>query len=554
MLFEKITGDEIQIIERLRHQVVNENNEFFQGNFVDTKTFLTYWEHEKQNFQEVFKDSLILKKTIKIRTQDYELEKKIQNLFSKPTFIDFKFRFLWFVETLNKQKWNFREAEPDLNLCEIFSWYIFYKEAWLNNIYEGPNFSINIPNGKTLKINHGEKIIRIFGKIVKKSGDSILENLFEQIRLWHSQILNDANIETTLCISIHPIDYMTASYNENNWKSCMNWEEGEYRRGVIEMMNSPYVIVAYTESKKEKISWSLGNQEYLKWNSKKWREFFIVRPEMICGIKGYPYWNRDLEKEILHWLMELFAPVFKVNYHNKIYNWNYIDDSREGDPIIDEERNICVRYVMQCGPAMYNDFLDYNDYCIAVADNTNGTYYVDYSGVSECICCGSSFASFDSEGELLCADCTDHIYCYKCGEELYSRDEVYEVNGRYYCYDCYMDLEECDYCGQKLDTCNDYDSLRFTVGKEEDTNTPIIQHYVARIEDNIPCSCRICRDCADKVFILGEKEFFKSHILRYDNYFYNYVIPFDRITEEGIKTLFEPEDVNKFLALTTEHN
>ena len=36
------------------------------------------------------------------------------------------------------------------------------------------------------------------------------------------------------------------SDNNSGWESCMSWRNnGCYRRGTVEMMNSPYVIVAY---------------------------------------------------------------------------------------------------------------------------------------------------------------------------------------------------------------------------------------------------------------------------------------------------------------------
>ena len=163
-----------------------------------------------------------------------------------------------------------------------------------------------------------------------------------------SRVRNTAEINANLCLSIHPLDYMTASYNDNNWHSCMNWLQGEYRRGVIEMMNSKCVVVAYLESAHDKLTFYGADVHY--WNSKKWREFFIVRPNYITGIKGYPYWNRNLEDTVLFWLKDLYKDVFSGKYSNSISVWSY------DNAVSDRNYNVSVNFDFDCGPAMYNDF------------------------------------------------------------------------------------------------------------------------------------------------------------------------------------------------------
>ena len=80
-----------------------------------------------------------------------------------------------------------------------------------------------------------------------------MEAIFEQMRIKHSQILNKKRLKGTLCLSIHPLDYITISDNNCDWDSCMTWTgddcPGEYRLGTLEMMNSPSVVVAYLDSK-----------------------------------------------------------------------------------------------------------------------------------------------------------------------------------------------------------------------------------------------------------------------------------------------------------------
>ena len=118
------------------------------------------------------------------------------------------------------------------------------------NFYDG--VSLKIPNPKDEKhpipLNQGCKIARVLGKIA----DAYDLDGYEDFRLAHSRVLNDKKVSGTLCLSIHPMDYMTMSDNESGWESCMNWQNnGCYRQGTVEMMNSPMVVVGYLKAKND---------------------------------------------------------------------------------------------------------------------------------------------------------------------------------------------------------------------------------------------------------------------------------------------------------------
>ena len=555
MLFEKITEDEIRIIEKLRRHPAEENaSDFFKGNFVDTETFLRHWEYYKTPLAQVFKDSLILKKPVKIQLPDAVLEQKILEIFYQTAFIDFKYSIYAYIERLNKENWNNPIEGNVYSINEIFSYHIFNEQNWLLNCYNGPVFTIKISPNKTIKVSPGIKIIKLLQKIVKEYNDPVVEDTFETIRIQHSQILNEAKIESTLCISIHPLDYMTASVNNNDWTSCMNWYDGEYRRGVIEMMNSPCVIVAYIESKSQELEWYDGGDKYLTWNSKKWREFFIVNNQMICGIKGYPYWNKELEKITIQWLAELFNSINYGNYGNKIYEWVY--DSDAG--IFDDERNISVNFVIECGPAMYNDFSRSDTHQIAVAENIqkeNGgqkTVFLDYSGPSECVCCGDIIYDFGDEESLFCNSCNDHYYCCHCSDNIYTSADLYEHNDRYYCSDCYYNLPECDICGEKIDPDYDENTFKFVIGKNDTTEKKVIKFKnITRDpwtgESDSPIVHHCCANCANDIFVLGIDELHKSHHY-YKHWFYHLpIVPINRIKKSSLEILFDSEELTDFI-------
>ena len=171
------------------------------------------------------------------------------------------------------------------------------------NIYTGKDFTLEgkyTVDGRDLRINSGAKTVKLIGKVAKALG---CDEGFEAYRQLHSQVLNQKKIKGNLCLSIHPMDFITMSDNDCGWTSCMSWmeEPGDFRLGTIEMMNSPYVIIAYLESGED--MWVAG--EGYTWNDKKWRQLYVVTPELILGNKQYPYENDELQGMCIDWVRDL---------------------------------------------------------------------------------------------------------------------------------------------------------------------------------------------------------------------------------------------------------
>ena len=283
-------------------------------------------------------------------------------------------------------------------------------ECLASNRYEGPSVVINFPNGKSYTLLPGAKTIKAIGKIAEGF------NLpgYEEFRIAHSQKLNDKLIEGTLCLSIHPLDYLTMSDNDCGWTSCMSWfEKGEYRQGTVEMMNSECVVVAYLESTTNMVI--RGGE----WNSKRWRELFVVDENVLAGIKGYPYWHGGLEEHVLHWIKELAETNLGYSYEDEISTY--------------ETGNHNTIYFHT--DKMYNDF--YSNHKIIISKNYGGEdYHINYSGVSQCLCCGEPlYDNYDNESNVYCNDCDSSYHCYNC-DGSYRIDDMFYVDGEYYCEWC----------------------------------------------------------------------------------------------------------------------
>ena len=295
------------------------------------------------------------------------------------------------------------------------------------NVYNDATIEIPLPTGKKLKINRGCRVIKMLGKLIEAFGLDIKE--FEEFRIKHSQILNQKAVKGTLCLSIHPLDYITMSDNDSGWESCMSWENhGCYRQGTVEMMNSDMVIVAYLESEKPM---KIANDLY--WSNKKWRELYIVHQDVIANVKGYPYCNEHLTAAVLDWLRELV-------HKSEIYgNDHYLPTIYSSNRLSDDLNMIFSFYTN----LMYNDFGHEYHYCVVSSKlpyGHRGT--INYSGSSQCMLCGEldpCFANVDGDAiNLVCESCDDVQTCDCCGSHIYG-DEYTTVGDEVICNCCFDD-------------------------------------------------------------------------------------------------------------------
>lgn len=528
MIFEKLSEEEIQTIDFMRkNESYSHTSDFFRGDFINCKSWLKYWERAKTTslLSDPFENSLILKKRITTTAEDDELYRNMNNVLYCSECKNLEMHIRDMLAECNDDFADWKEnyingIYASFSLRSILRNNLFDSTAFVKNIYDGPSIEVKCYNNTTIKFVKGQKVMKIIGRLANAVN---LRADFEHVRIAQSQIMNQAHITANLCISIHPLDYMTASYNSNNWRSCMCWEDGEYRRGVIEMMNSSYVVVAYLESDKQKLDMGCG---YI-WNSKKWREFFIVNRDIITGIKGYPYWNRDLEDEVLKWLKELYAPVFNVTYDDAITTYN-IDTALEN-------KNGLISF--SCGPAMYNDFYNGNNFHGFFAEDFQGERYFDYSGASECACCGEDY-DFDSEGEIICEECITHYSCCRCGCNIEYENDLIIINDNYYCADCASNLDHCSYCDELVDLDNDSWSFEFDIGK-------IDKDEITYCKDSFNDAKVIitCEHCMKKIFVNGKSEMTLPHE-RIDRDWWSAslaLVPIENMTEYGLSIINEKE-------------
>lgn len=357
-------------------------------------------------------------------------------------------------------------------------------------------------NGKLIKISSGEKIMRALRKICQAlaaAGYPDLNADLEELRLDHSRIFNQKTVSGELCLSIHPLDYATASDNDNGWSSCMSWqEEGCYRLGTVEMMNSPMVICAYLKSDVQQMHFN-----GYEWPSKKWRAWIVVNKDAILCNRNYPYTNDNLAKECINWVAELAK---------KNLGWEFTEEIRSVNDWYDDEHRIELIYETNF---MYNDFRD--DMWLAVNKNLkHGSHYINYSGVANCMNCGEEipWEGEQDSSTLCCLSCRNVRFCDECGEPISDSDEYcYGPNEELLCPNCYSRLvTHCELCDTDFYTD---DSIIVSV--------PINRNLYTELTDNSQwtapyCSQNICPDCARNIGITPDTILDEDEISFPDNW------------------------------------
>ena len=224
MIMDALSSNDIRLIDNYRECYAYREDGFRDGEFADTPYILREWAKCKREYLfKMFGEQLILTKHIEYEKSEEEMADEFHDfLVSRKGFGRKERCGGIFYDALFDFVYQYENGEYILpmsvrdNLMRLMNFNSLSK-----NKYGGETFIITLPNGKDFKIQHGCKVSRVLGKIAEAL------NLpgYEDFRICHSQILNQKTLSGNLCISIHPLDYMTMSDNECEWDSCMSWRK-----------------------------------------------------------------------------------------------------------------------------------------------------------------------------------------------------------------------------------------------------------------------------------------------------------------------------------------
>ena len=396
------------------------NIENHHGEQADIDYILRCWNESKQDLFKIFGGQFILEREVELEEPNHIVSNRLSESSAVWQFLDGFYSYICKCD---------REGCYNYHQWALLTNLITY-DRLAENVFHFYNSEVKsetfIVEGKKIVLQEGTKITRFLKKFSEAAGI----DGYEEFRIAHSMILNTKKMRGILCLSIHPLDYMTMSDNASTWTSCMSWKEhGCYRQGTVEMMNSKVAIVAYLKSNERDFTMP-GN--YI-WNNKKWRSLFIVDEDVICNVKAYPYQSNDLVRVVDEWLLDLVKKSgLNREYcetYERIIPW---EDKTYGN-------GNSIRFCFETD-AMYND-IEHDDTIKRfgfVGKETNSNTTIFYSGNSECMWCGSTCGDFETEEWLVCWDCyeDERPVCPICGEHFYEEDGYY-LNDDFICPCCY---------------------------------------------------------------------------------------------------------------------
>lgn len=322
------------------------------------------------------------------------------------------------------------------------------REDFFSNI-----LSFNYPVNNELTIKKGSKIIKAF-KYFETDKEKLVAMQNEA-----SLLVQNAKVTGKLCISVHPLDFLSSSENQYNWRSC-HALDGEYRTGNLSYMTDDTTVICYLKGE-DKVQLP-DFPSTVPWNNKKWRMLMFISPddELVFAGRQYPF-NTDFALNLCKNMLSNFG--IDISRYGK---WT---DGRITN-INGEELNTPYLYIngdlfrqkdiIQNGNHTYhfNDLIDSSYYTPHYVWK-NGYRNIHYKpliigGETICVKCGNRHPI--STESMLCADCyelygedsDDTCHCAECGSLDWIEDMYYiEDRDQYLCSDCAADLAgQCSNC------------------------------------------------------------------------------------------------------------
>lgn len=293
---------------------------------------------------------------------------------------------------------------------------------------------VEFPDGT--KIPKGMKLVRAF-----KYFEIDKEALY-QIQNAASMLIQEDKISGKLCLSVHPLDYLSSSENAYNWRSCHSLD-GEYRSGNLSYMVDNSTILCYLKS--DTMDQLPNFPTSVPWNSKKWRMLihFSEDMDMMFAGRQYPFSSTTAPDFIKN---EVFP---RLNWNSKWGPWvqDKVTEVKVGEdvmalrsPYIALGRDLLGMrdFVFEGENAMnFNDILNSSCYD-PIYSYRQPPYYKGITGVANkgtkfviggpvkcldcgrdpitisetmrCVCCEEDHGETDSENFGYCACCGRHIY------------------------------------------------------------------------------------------------------------------------------------------------
>lgn len=303
--------------------------------------------------------------------------------------------------------------------------------------------------GVTIK--KGVKIIKAFKYFVKD------QKILEEIQNMASRIIQEDKITGKLCLSVHPLDFLSTSENTHNWRSCHSLD-GDYRVGNLGYMQDRCTVICYLKSKDNAI---LPNfPATVPWNDKKWRMLLFIDKHNVMLFAGrqYPFSIKGIFNYV-----EKLLPFHVTDWESYYLTaWNGVHLDRRyllsGNDLVAIDDLI----VDSPGSLHFNDLINsscYVPYYTYVGDYKPGATrwrrpVFELGHSVTCLYCGKE--TLTEADQMVCEYCIPRInaipynVCACCDRPMHPDEDTYTVADETLCYNCYKNSTcNCDICGRR---------------------------------------------------------------------------------------------------------
>ena len=428
----KSSTENIKHIQSQFNEVISHS----QGFYPDTDELFARWYEAKRDFIEAFGGDLIWECPDKVTFELSQADKNVR--------LD---------EFISKISNTFENDALAMFLEDNRAG--FFK----NEVVEGG--TVRMSDGDIVDVPVGMKLIKAFKYF--ESDPLTLKDL----QTHASMIIQEDKVSGTLCISVHPLDFLSSSENTYNWRSCHSLD-GEYRAGNFSYMMDSSTVICYLKGAEDA---KLPNfPDSVRWNSKKWRMllFFSTHWDVMFAGRQYPFFSRTALDIIMMQLKQKVAGGYWSEWHNDTLNsFNYAERNADGGSLM--WNYVCLNNELYKTVDVIQDgkhTLHFNDllrsscyvpyYCFKYYRPVGETPVIRVGAEAPCLMCGHNhMVSTDS---LLCEECELEFgdsqddrygYCDCCDRRMVIDDAHFiESAGQLVCEWCYDSLvTRCERCG-----------------------------------------------------------------------------------------------------------
>lgn len=198
-------------------------------------------------------------------------------------------------------------------------WMVCYDEclSWLQECVQADGFIDNYTKSAfyikpiNLTIPAGAKVLKQFKYFIS---DSWVLRYFQD---FCSKFQQQKGLHGKFCLSVHPLDFLSLSNNNCNWRTCHSLD-GEFRAGNIAYMLDECTFICYLKTHEGLVPID-GFPLNVPWNNKKWRMLAFLSNDfgMILTGRQYP---TEIGEIGLHQLREEFLKCGLID-NGKYLDW-----------------------------------------------------------------------------------------------------------------------------------------------------------------------------------------------------------------------------------------